>query len=74
MLRLPILVAAGGINSAGRTSNRRAFRRMVIDALDAGAAAETRAALAALMGTEDAEQQDAGTLVRGIENLSLIHI
>ena len=68
MLRLPILVAAGGINSAGRTSNRRAFRRMVIDALDAGAAAETRAALAALMGTEDAEQQDAGTLVRGIEN------
>ena len=55
MLRLPILVAAGGINSAGRTSNRRAFRRMVIDALDAGAAAETRAARARL---EDAEQQD----------------
>jgi acetoacetyl-[acyl-carrier protein] synthase len=68
MLRLPILVAAGGINSAGRTSNRRAFRRMVIDALDAGAAAETRAALAALMGTEDKEQQDAGTLVRRIED------
>ena len=67
MLRLPILVAAGGINSAGRTSNRLAFKRMVIDALDSGSRDATRAALSALMGTTACSEQDAGTLVRGIE-------
>ena len=68
MLRLPILVAAGGINSAGRTSNRRAFKRMVIEALDRRGRDETRTALAALMGTEDWAEQDSGTLVRRIED------
>ena len=68
MLRLPILVAAGGINSAGRTSNRRAFKRMVIDALESRSRDATRAALSALMGTADWSEQDAGTLVRGVES------
>ncbi len=68
MLRLPVMVAAGGINSAGRSSQRHAYRRMVMSALPAGAAAETRAALTELMGTEDGVTQDAGTLVRAIES------
>ncbi len=67
MLRLPVMVAAGGINSAGRSSQRHAYRRMVMSALPVGAAAETRAALTELMGTEDGVSQDAGTLVRAIE-------
>lgn len=29
MLRFPVMVAAGGINSAGRTSQRHAYRRMI---------------------------------------------
>lgn len=67
MLHLPILVAAGGINSAGKTSNRQAFKRMVIDALDATDQGQTRLALTAIMGTDDASAQDAGTLIRTIE-------
>ncbi|MGD2008651.1 MAG: beta-ketoacyl synthase [Cellvibrionales bacterium] len=67
MLHLPLIVAAGGINSAGRTSHRRAYERMVIDALPGVSQSNTRAALAALMGTSDAASQDAGTLIRRIE-------
>lgn len=68
MLHLPVLVAAGGINSAGKTSNRQAFKRMVIDKLNANEQEQTRGALAAIMGTTDASAQDAGTLIRTIEN------
>ena len=67
MLHLPILVAAGGINSAGKTSNRQAFKRMVIDNLDAADQKQTRQALAAIMGTADRAEQDAGTLIRTVE-------
>ncbi len=68
MLHLPILVAAGGINSAGKTSNRQAFKRMVIDALETTEQKQTREALAAIMGTSDTAAQDAGTLIRTIES------
>ena len=68
MLHLPLIVAAGGINSAGRTSHRRAYQRMVIDALPAQLGAGAREALAQLMGTHEASLQDAGTLIRGIED------
>ena len=67
MLHLPILVAAGGINSAGKTSNRQAFKRMVIDNLGAADQEQTRQALAAIMGTADRAEQDAGTLIRTVE-------
>ena len=67
MLRLPILVAAGGINSAGRTSHRHAFRRLVLDALADQDIGKTRAALGQLMGTQDPHAQTVGTLVRRIE-------
>ncbi len=67
MLRLPILVAAGGINSAGRSSHRHAYRRMVIEHLSDSERVATRAALAQLMGTDDPDLQDAGTLVRRLD-------
>lgn len=67
MLRLPILVAAGGINSAGRTSHRHAFRRLVLGALAESDIGKTRAALGQLMGTADPDAQAAGTLIRRIE-------
>ena len=67
MLRFPVMVAAGGINSAGRTSQRHAYRRMVWDQLDAGNRCGTEAALAQLMGVEDAQTLLAHTLVREIE-------
>ena len=67
MLRLPILVAAGGVNSAGRTSHRHGFKRMVIDSLPRETQLDTHKALAAMMGISDQAQQMAGTLIRGIE-------
>ena len=68
MLHLPILVAAGGINSAGRTSHRHGFKRMVIEQLSQADQRDTRHALSNLMGVNEAHQQDAGTLIRAIES------
>ena len=68
MLHLPILVAAGGINSAGRTSHRHGFKRMVIEQLSQTDQRDTRHALSNLMGVNEAHQQDAGTLIRAIES------
>jgi acetoacetyl-[acyl-carrier protein] synthase len=67
MLRFPVMVAAGGINSAGRTSQRHAFRRMIWNDLDAKDRAGTEAALAQLMGTDDRQRLLTHTLVREIE-------
>ena len=67
MLRFPVMVAAGGINSAGRTSQRHAYRRMIWDQLDTSNRSGTQAALAQLMGVEDAQRLLAHTLVREIE-------
>ena len=53
MLRMPVMVAAGGVNSAGRTSRRHAYRRMVWDHLSADDRAGTESALAQMMGTQD---------------------
>ena len=50
MARLPIVTGLGGINAAGRSSNHHAYRRMVIDTLDAEQALETYAAIASLTG------------------------
>ena len=54
MLRLPVMVAAGGINSAGRTSRRHAYRRMIWDHLSVPDQTATAGALAQMMGTADA--------------------
>ena len=67
MLRLPVMVAAGGINSAGRTSRRHAYRRMIWDHLSATDRSGTEAALVQMMGTADSSTLLKHTLVREIE-------
>lgn len=72
-MRLPVITGFGGINAAGRSSSHHAYRRMVIDALDAPTADATWSALARLTGTpwdaSDATRQALArsTLVRRIE-------
>ena len=74
MSTLPLIIGLGGVNPAGRVSSDHAYRRIVIDALDAGAAADTYASLAALMELEgDPADKDTRryirdhTLVRRVE-------
>ena len=67
MLRLPVMVAAGGVNSAGRTSHRHAYRRMVWERLPHQERAGTEAALAEMMGISDLQRIASHTLVREIE-------
>ena len=65
--RMAVMVAAGGVNSAGRTSRRHAYRRMVWDHLSADDRAGTESALAQMMGTQDSSLIRHHTLVREIE-------
>lgn len=67
MLGLPVLVAAGGVNSAGRTSRRHAYRRMIWSQLSSEDCNATTGALAQMMGIADATQILNHTLVREIE-------
>lgn len=70
--KLPVIVGFGGINPAGRASFHHGYRRMVIDALDTGAADRTYRSLAALTGLNadsaaDRAKMLSGTLIRKIE-------
>jgi acetoacetyl-[acyl-carrier protein] synthase len=47
---LPVIVGFGGVSPAGRSSFHHGYRRLVIDRLAAGAAAETYQDLAVMMG------------------------
>jgi acetoacetyl-[acyl-carrier protein] synthase len=74
MKPLPVIVGLGGINPAGRVSFHHAYRRMVIDALDAERQEQTYRSLGQLMqlkaSTDDADTRDyirAHTLIRSIE-------
>ena len=67
MAKLPIIVASGGINTAGRTSHRHAHNRLVFDALDQAKRDETARALKAMMDAQDVDEVLDGTLVRKIE-------
>ncbi len=49
MSALPVIVAMGGINAAGRTSFNQGFRRVVLDALSSEQRQETLLGLASLM-------------------------
>lgn len=72
MLKLPVIVGFGGINAAGRSSNFRAYERLVIDALSDQQTDQTYRSLASLMNLSDpidAQQKEyilANTLVREI--------
>ena len=68
MAKLPIIVASGGINTAGRTSHRHAHNRLVFDSLDGAKRSETVRALTAMMNAQDLDEVLDGTLVRKIEH------
>jgi acetoacetyl-[acyl-carrier protein] synthase len=59
MKPLPVIAGFGGINAAGRVSFHQAYRRLVIDALNA-----TYASLARLMGLEDPGSEKTRTFIR----------
>jgi acetoacetyl-[acyl-carrier protein] synthase len=50
MVKLPIIVGFGGINSAGRSAGHHAYKRLVFDALSASSQQQTLQSLAALTG------------------------
>ncbi len=70
---IPVIVGLGGINSAGRVSFHRAYRRLVIDAINGPDRDSTYQSLASLMGLTDAQSAstrsfiDNHTLIRRIE-------
>ncbi|GGO78788.1 beta-ketoacyl-[acyl-carrier-protein] synthase FabY [Marinobacterium nitratireducens] len=49
MSQLPVIVGFGGINPAGRASSHHAYRRLIIDRLDADSRRKTLLSLATLM-------------------------
>ncbi|MFT5085466.1 MAG: acetoacetyl-[acyl-carrier protein] synthase [Lentisphaeria bacterium] len=67
--KLPVIVSFGGFNAAGRSSGHIAYKRMILESLDAQQKQETLSALAKMMriGNVDSEEVTAGTLVRKIE-------
>ena len=74
MSTLPLIIGLGGVNPAGRVSADHAFRRIVIDALGSGDAADTYASLVGLMALEGDPADEATrryirdhTLIRRIE-------
>lgn len=69
MSSLPIIVASGGINAAGRSSHRLSHRRLVVDSLPADEQEKTWRALGAMMQTDNVAALRAGTLVRAIESV-----
>ena len=69
MTRFPVVVGFGGINPAGRSSGHHGYRRMVFDALDDQAKANTVRSLGALMGIEASEEDALSrTLIRQLEH------
>ena len=66
MAKLPVIVASGGVNTAGRTSHRHAHNRLVFDALGRSEQQKTLAALSSMMDASEGDDILAGTLVRKI--------
>lgn len=66
---LPLIVAMGGMNAAGRSSGHHAYRRMVIDKLSQKEQRETIQALAAMTGIDADLKQEIldSTLIRRVE-------
>ena len=67
MPNLPVIVASGGINTAGRSSQRHAHNRLVINSIDIEARNRTIKALGAMMDSDIEDEILARTLVRRIE-------
>lgn len=67
MPNLPVIVASGGINTAGRSSQRHAHNRLVINSIDIEARNRTIKASGAMMDSDIEDEILARTLVRRIE-------
>ena len=76
MIKLPVIVGMGGMNSAGRTSGFHSYKRMVCDVLSAQDMANTWSDLANRMGlaATDIEAIKQGTFVRRIETFDPDHV
>ncbi len=83
MIKLPVIVGIGGINSAGRTSGFHSYKRMICDVLSADELSSTWRDLSHRMGIKiahdnpsllDIERIKAGTLVRKIDNFDPEHV
>ena len=68
MSNLPVIVASGGINTAGRASHRHAHNRLVINSIDIEARNRTIQALGVMMDSDIEDEILARTLVRRIEH------
>lgn len=68
MSNLPVIVASGGINTAGRSSQRHAHNRLVINSIDAPSRSRTIKALGVMMDSDVEDEILARTLVRRIEH------
>ena len=76
MIKLPVIVGIGGINSAGRSSGFHSYKRMICDVLSEQELTHTWHDLAHRMGihrsdalsVDDIQAIKKGTLVRRIEN------
>ena len=68
MPHLPVIVASGGINTAGRSSQRHAHNRLVINSIDLEARNRTIKALGVMMDSDIEDEILARTLVRRIEH------
>lgn len=67
MTNLPVIVASGGINTAGRSSQRHAHNRLVINSIDLESRSRTIKALGVMMDSDIEDEILARTLVRRIE-------
>ena len=68
MPNLPVIVASGGINTAGRSSQRHAHNRLVINSIDIESRNRTIKALGVMMDLDIEDEILARTLVRRIEH------
>jgi len=68
MSNLPVIVASGGINTAGRSSQRHAHNRLVINSIDVEARNRTINALGVMMDSDIEDEILTRTLVRRIEH------
>ncbi|MFK0572702.1 beta-ketoacyl synthase [Endozoicomonas sp.] len=70
MSRLPVIVAQGGVSSAGRTSGFHGYRRLILECLDDQSQRDTLSALRTLRNLPvDSSRDDilSGTLIRQLE-------
>ncbi len=71
MSRLPVIVAQGGVSSAGRTSGFHGYRRLVLECLNDPLQRETLAALRVLRNLPEGSGREyilSGTLIRQLES------